>query len=409
MPHRILLVFAWARILLRGEHRHLPFTRIDRWLLLFTGWSALAYILLWGNLAAVANRLGFVFNVVGLYFLFRVLIRSREDFEHVISWVARATVLMAGCMLIEFTTQKNPLAVFGHIEPEVQNRFGRLRCQAAFGHPISAGAFGATLLPLWIACWWQEGKLRKWAILGATASTIITGTAGSSTPLGAYLAAWLGFGLWYYRQHLPMLRWMVLFALLGLHFVMKAPVWALIARIDFTSGNSGYHRFKLVDSFVRHFGEWWLLGVKSTADWGWMMDDIANQFLAYGSKGGFLGLILFVALLTACFREVGRLVRSTTLDRPTGLLLWSFGAMLFSHCVIFLGFSYWDQIIVPWYLLLAMFASLRFFEPAEKTEPVADLPAEPAGDLFSAAADPMTGPAWDYSCRPGGEGRPAAR
>lgn len=391
MPHRILLIFAWIRFLLRGEHRDLIVTRIDKTLLWFTACSALAYILLWGTFGAVVNRLGFIFNAVGLYFLFRVLIRSREDLEHVIAWVATAAVLMAGCMLIEYTTQRNPLALLGHVDSEVQNRRGRLRCQAAFGHPISAGAFGATLLPLWITCWWQAGGLRKWAIIGALSSTFITLAAGSSTPLLAYLAALMGLGVWHLRRYLRTILWVGLFSLVGLHLVMKAPVWALLARVNITSGSTGQHRYKLVDAFITRFDEWWLLGVRSTADWGYFMEDVANQFVAVGTKGGFLGFILFIALLVNCYREVGRLIRSDALNRPDALLVWSFGAMLFSHCVIFFGYSYWDQIMVLWYLLLAMFASLHYFNSAEEAGTAAETEAEPADASCPAAPNASTG------------------
>lgn len=118
-----------------------------------------------------------------------------------------------------------------------------------------------------------------------------------------------------------------------------------------------------------------------------------------------MGLILFVALLAACFREVGRLVRSTALDRPTAVLIWSFGAMLFAQCAIFLGYSYWDQIMVLWYLLLSMFASLHFLEPAEVTEPVAAPVVAPGEVAFTAAANPLAGAAWNHSCRSGGAER----
>jgi hypothetical protein len=52
---------------------------------------------------------------------------------------------------------------------------------------------------------------------------------------------------------------------------MKAPVWFLIARIDLAGGSSGYHRAMLIDTFLRHFGDWWLLGTKDAFSWGWDM------------------------------------------------------------------------------------------------------------------------------------------
>ena len=43
---------------------------------------------------------------------------------------------------------------------------------------------------------------------------------------------------------------------------MKAPVWALIQRIDIVGGSSGWHRYELIDQCIKHFSDWWLMGVK---------------------------------------------------------------------------------------------------------------------------------------------------
>src|ERR1035438_2272523 len=89
-----------------------------------------------------------------------------------------------------------------------------------------------------------------------------------------------------------LLRWGILLALVGLHLVMKAPVWALISRIDLTGSSSGWHRYMLVDHCIRHFSDWWLLGFKSYNDWGWDMWDLSNQYVAYALTGGVLTLAL---------------------------------------------------------------------------------------------------------------------
>ena len=49
---------------------------------------------------------------------------------------------------------------------------------------------------------------------------------------------------------------------------MKAPVWALIARVDLTGSSSSYQRYQLVDMTIRHFGAWWLIGTPDYVNWG---------------------------------------------------------------------------------------------------------------------------------------------
>jgi hypothetical protein len=226
------------------------------------------------------------------------------------------------------------------------------------------------LLPLFVACWWQGKQMRKFAIAGCIAATAITVLASSGGPVMTYAAVVGGLFLWRFRHRLRALRWTACFALLGLHIVMKAPVWALIERIHVIPGSSSYHRFELVDTFVRHVGDWWLLGVRSTESWGWLMDDVANQYCVVAKHGGILALILFVCVLVIGFREVGVQLRQAEGERPTEILIWAFGVMLFAHCVSFTGISYFDQMKIPWFMCLAMLSSLRLLTAVQE-KPVA--------------------------------------
>ncbi len=49
---------------------------------------------------------------------------------------------------------------------------------------------------------------------------------------------------------------------------MKAPVWALIQRITIFGGNSGYHRYELINQAILHFWEWFLVGTKNPSSLG---------------------------------------------------------------------------------------------------------------------------------------------
>ncbi len=384
-PHRILLLVAWIRVLFRSEHRGLQWNPIDKVLIVLFIWSATAYILLrGGDSAAIKFYLGECYDALGLYFLFRVLIRTREDILRIIGQLGVVSVVLAGCMVWEAVAHKSPLTMIGGVWPFVEERGGRLRCRAAFGHPVMAGLVGATLLPIWIACWWQDKPLKKWAIRGGVVATVITVLAGSGTPVGVYLGACVAFCFWRVKDQMRTIRWCIVAMLVGLQIVMKANVWDLLARVDVVSGNSAYHRANLIEQFYRHFGEWWALGVQSTASWGWDMWDVANQFLLMGKRGGFLAFVLFIVLLGLCFREVGRVVGKADGDRQTQFLAWGFGAALFANCVAFLGCAYWDQFLVLWYLILAMIASLRVLVKVPAPEPASEIVVE--SEVSEAAA-----------------------
>ena len=70
-------------------------------------------------------------------------------------------------------------------------------------------------------------------------------------------------------------------------------------------------------------------------------------------------MILFISIIVYCFKAVGRAMKESQVQAfSVKISIWSMGAALFAHVMNFLSISYFDQIIVFWYLLLAMISSL---------------------------------------------------
>jgi hypothetical protein len=168
-------------------------------------------------------------------------------------------LLIAAVMFNEQMTGRNILAVFGGVPERTAMREGYLRAQGPFTVYLTAGAFGATILPLFL-CLWRRGGSRLMAVLGIVAALTITITSRTSTAMSACVAAFIGIAMWPLREKMRLVRWSIVVTLVGLHLVMKAPVWSLIARVDIVGGSTGWHRFKIVDNFIRHFWDWWLMG-----------------------------------------------------------------------------------------------------------------------------------------------------
>jgi hypothetical protein len=278
---------------------------------------------------------------------------------------------VAVIMAYEQVTGHNPYALLGGANASsyatAMARDDRFRAMACFAHPLLAGTFGATLFPLFVLLWQKDNKNRKLALVGLVSSTVITGASNSSTPILAYGGGVLALCMWPIRDWMRVVRWSIVIALVSLHMVMKAPVWHLISRIDLSGGSSSYHRFMLVDQCIRHFGDWWLIGVKSTADWGWDMWDTSNQFAGTADNSGLLPLILFIAIFVYGFKYLGR-ARKVTRNRKKRFFLWALGAALFAHMVSYWGVSYFDQIIVPWYCLLAAISTAAFVRPKKVSD-----------------------------------------
>jgi hypothetical protein len=373
---RILLLFAWARVLVRGEHRELEILPMDKAVVLFCCWSVVTETLqrgMPGTIFGVSNAL---YDGLGTYFLARIFLRDAQVFWQLIKTAGAICSALAFFMLAEHLTGHNWLTPLGAVLEAAQVREGRLRSAATFCHPVLAGTYGAVLLPLFAACWWQP-RLKKLAIAGCLASSLMVFTAGSGGPLMTYAAVLGAICLWPLRRNMRLVRWGILLALVSLHLVMKA---------------SAYHRAALLDAFVRHFSDWWLIGTPNTESWGWQMDDVANNFCIVAKHAGLLGLLLFISVLVLGFREVGLRRREAEPDRPTEILLWAFGASLFGHVVSFFGTSYFDQTNVLWYFTLAMLASLKRL--TSQTDEVAELEvlrdSEPIPEAAAAKSFPTT-------------------
>ncbi len=330
--------------------------KIDLAVISFALATALAGILLFQQWGALIFQLGNVYTIFSVYFLLRFLVRDESDIIRTFRTLAYVAAVVAVVMTCEMITGRNPYALLGQAQVtgygSAVARADRFRATGCFQHPILAGTFGAILFPLFVALWQSGKKNRVIAAVGILSTVVITVASNSTTPAVAYASGVLALGMWPVRNWMRAIRWAIVFIVVGLHAVMKAPVWHLIARIDVSGGSSSYHRFMLVDQCIQHFWDWWLVGVKSTSEWGWVMWDTANQYVETCDRSGLLPFVLFLATITYGFKYLGKAMKAAG-NAEKQLFLWSLGAALFANVVAFMGISYFDQTQVVWYGLLA--------------------------------------------------------
>jgi hypothetical protein len=360
---RVLMLVGAARVFLRGELARWQLNGLDR---LFLWWIALSLLL--GSLsqpseALFINRLGDAFNATFCYIFARSVIVDFEDAMQSIRILAWMSLAIGSLMLVEWSTGHNMLYVFGGVPEMTAIRNGELRCQGAFRHPILAGAYGASGVPLFIALWSGKGGGRLLAPLAIVACLIIVFTSSSSGAVLALVCAAIGLGLWRVRALLPHLRKAAIIALIGMAVVMNAPVWYLLARMSDVVGGTGWHRAWLIDQTIAHFNEWWLFGTTYTAHWGPAgeiiyndptMMDITNHFVMEGVKGGVVKLVLFVAIIVKCFRQLGQSLSGSAPHPERKFVLWCLGVSVFTHCVAFISVNYFDQTVLIWFWLIAV-------------------------------------------------------
>jgi len=351
---RVLIVGAWCRCAFYLKCHKL--TLLD---MMFIAWvitSTCAYTLLWEDVGALVFKLGFAFNALGIYFLFRQLLCGRVSAIRFVRILVIACVFIAFLMVYESATGHNLLSIIGG-PGQAELRHERFRSQGPFAHPIIAGTFGAILMPIFVSLWVFR-DCKTYAVSGLIATTFIMFTSASSTPVAAFCGGIVALLLWPMRGHMRLVRWGIVGTLIVLQIVMNAPVWALLTRFDAVGGSSGWHRFMLIDQFFRHVGDWWLTGTTANSSWGFDMWDRANWYVQVGIDGGIVTLFLFLSVIVLGFRAVSKGCLDCKRDGTWERFAWGLGCSLFASVVSFMGISLSDQSIIAWYGLLALLSAL---------------------------------------------------
>jgi hypothetical protein len=352
---RIFILVGCLRVLLSKPSRRLfsgTFATLDKLFFIWAIYRATAVVLTFSVGGALVNQVGFLLDALGGYFLFRSLIQDEQDVETAVKALAVVAFLSAVEMIREQLTGQNLFGSLGGIRAIPDFREGKLRAQAAFAISIAAGTFGATAFPLFL--WlWKRGVARFVAIAGAVSSSVMVFTSASSTPIMAWLGAILAVCIWPVRKQMRMIRWGIVLALIGLQITMKAPVWFLIAHVNI-GGGSSWERANLLDTCIRHFSDWWLIGTRDNANWGWDMWDKCNQFVDEAETGGLVVLLCFIAMFVFCFKRIGIARRIVEGDRSREWQFWLLGGVMFTQILAYMGIDYFDQSKFVWYMLLAI-------------------------------------------------------
>lgn len=334
------------------------FNGVDKVVVLWSLSAVIAFCLEFREMAAIIKSLGDLLDTLGGYLVVRFLIPDGEAVRGTIKVLATICVILGVCMINEQITAINVFGYLGGISRWVAWRDGHLRSGGTLGC-LYAGAFAGVLIPLFL--WlWTEGKSRKAALAGLAGAITMVITSYSSTSWLAFGGSILGLAFWPLRKRMRLVRWGLVSMLVGLHLAMKAPVWALIARIDLTGSSSGYQRYMLVDMTIRHFSDWWLLGTRDYVNWGWDSWDLCNQFVAVALTGGLLTLIFYVAIFSRSFSAIGKARKLVEGNHKQEWFLWCFGAVLFATVVAHVGINYMAHLIMGFFVLVACISMVTF-------------------------------------------------
>lgn len=371
---RVLILAGLARRLTFGKGRDVGkypggFSRID-WMVVAWALSAcVAQCVQFMNEPSIINALGELLDTLGGYLVVRSLITDGEGVRRLIKTMALLCVILGACMIYEQVGHMNVFGLMGGISREVTVRNGKIRSGATLGC-LYAGAFSGVLIPVFLWLWTQR-RCKLIAIAGIVGATAMVATSNSSTSWLAYMGSFIGLAFWPLRRQMRLIRYGIVTMLVSLHMVMKAPVWALIARIDLTGSSSGEQRYMLVDMTMKHIPAWWFVGTPAYVNWGWDSWDLCNQFVAVALTGGMLTLIFYIGIFSRGFGSLGDARKRINGLRRQEWLLWALGSSLFATVVAHFGINYMAQLIMGFFPLVACISVA-----ASETRRPAALPAQ---------------------------------
>lgn len=383
---------------------------IDWAVIAFVVFTLIDGVLLWRTTGELVFQVGNTITYLGVYFLFRHLIRTEDDVKRALRTLAWVASGIAVLMLYEHFTGRNPYyAILGGARADFSTAIDRedaFRARGVFAHPNLAGSFGGFIFPLFLGWWSKEKSMRKIALLGAIGAAAIPLATGSSTALFALIGGLIALCFWRIRKSMRLVRWGIVATLAGLQMVMKSPVWHIISDVDLTGSSSSYHRYQLVNQCILHFRDWALIGTKDFGNWGWDMWDLSNQYVGTADTAGLIPFVALLAILVFGFKYVGKMRRVAAKegDKKLEFFVWAIGASLFGNVVAFMGIGYFDQTIVPWYMLLAILSAMTMGvwsrQPAAVLEG-ARAEAEATPVRLGFVSRPWSRPAKDVGARAG--------
>lgn len=365
---RIMAIASFVRVAARRELSEIRLTKID---IAFMSWALVglvAYTVLYGTSQAFIYKSALFMEAMGSYFFFRSIVKDLNDVTRIFKFIGIIIIPLSVFMLYESRTMNNLFAGFSKVADELLIRNGKLRCEGPFRHPILAGMFGATVMPFIFCNWWREKRGTLSFTVSFIAAAIITYTATTSGAIMTVCYEVIAFLCWFCRDKMSIIRRSIVVGIIALTFIMKAPIWYLIARIGDTTGGGGYHRAYLLDIAFKEIGRWWLIGTTYTADWfPYHLEvdpnkcDMTNYYLAQGINGGLITMILFIAVIVYCYKSIGSSLKALDLASfGDKFIVWTLGVTLFGHVMGFISVSYFDQINGMWYMLLAMISSVGY-------------------------------------------------
>jgi len=322
------------------------------------------------------NRSGFLLSTFLAYFLARFCVDDYRSMKTVARWVAPVVTALAILGVIEATYGIQPFFALRRFCPwrsggmylQTNVRSGFYRAVGPASHSILFGAAFAMFLPMIWSLRHEAPPWKTWARVIAVAATVGALSSMSSGPWMMVILLW-GFLMLEHAKYLvkPLL-WLAVAGCIVVDFLSNRTFYHVIVSYANPIGGTGWHRAKLIDLAIEHFGEWWLAGYGGQ-DPGWgtrlgmTWTDLTNHYIHSGVLYGIGGVVAVLGVTITAIVLLARAHRNCK-DPIFRSWCWAFGSLIAMLLISFNACSFFDQTHAYFYGMLGMIASMVQGQPA---------------------------------------------
>ncbi len=322
-PYRFFLIPATLFVLASSLGGRFRFTWPDLFVAGAAAWTTLALFMTSDQTDAITSSVAQVTDTALAYFFARAAFRTLRDVRIFLLLMLPGLAVMGGILVLESITHNHILQPFfaqftgGGGNLKFDERMGLMRARGPFPHPILAGIFFASFLPLY----WLSG-LRFWPFIigiGAAVSSFFTVSSA------ALLALVVGTALVVYNwlsERIANLSWRMFFIVGGLaafvlEFGTKAGAFSILMRFASLNSSSAYNRVLIWRYGTQNVesNPWFGIGYAEWERPSWMKGSIDHYWLLQAIQFGIIPpLLIALTCAIAIYKLAQRSATSNLID-----------------------------------------------------------------------------------------------
>lgn len=375
IPAYRVLIIAYGLYVVGGAARgRLRICWPDTMVFFATGWICLSMFVTSARQDAIMASIAHILDIAVTYLFARLAIRELRHLRMLLVLLLPGVVMTGLAMITEAVLHRHIVQELfssltgGSVVYLSSPRFGLMRAQGPFPHPILAGIFMTTFLPLY-ALSDLKLKFRAAGSLAAMCSFFAVSSAtllGLGASLGALCYNWL-------TKRVTRVTWSLFFFAAGVLFFLaelgtRSGTFSLLVRYASLNSSSAFNRINIWRYGSKNVAEhpWFGIGY---ADWerpAWMVQSMDNHWLLISVR---FGLPASVAIGLATFLAVIMLMRKSLRSPPAdadcerGVII-----ALLIYALGMISVALWLAVQVWFFILIAIAVSLAQ-APAMRSAP----------------------------------------